>query len=51
MLLPIYKASMPTSEVFENIRQQRGKKFDPIVTDAFLRIREQIDEIAKANAD
>ena len=47
----VYKASMPTSEVFENIKQQRGKKFDPIVTDAFLRIREQIDEIAKANAD
>lgn len=47
----VYKASMPTSEVFENIKEQRGKKFDPIVTDAFLRIRDQIDEIAKANAD
>ncbi len=47
----VYKSAMPTSEVFENIRQQRGKKFDPIVTDAFLRIREQIDDIAKANAD
>ncbi len=46
-----YKAALPTSVVFDNIRDQRGKKFDPIVTDAFLRIRDQIDEIAKANAD
>ena len=47
----VYKAAMPTSEVFQNIQEQRGKKFDPVVTDAFLRIREKIDEIAKANAD
>lgn len=46
-----YKEAIPTSVVFENIKEQRGKKFDPIVTDAFLRIREQIEEIAKANAD
>ncbi len=46
-----YKAALPTSVVFDNIKEQRGKKFDPVVTDAFLRIREQIDEIAKANAD
>ncbi len=46
-----YKAALPTSVVFENIKEQRGKKFDPVVTDAFLRIRDQIDEIAKANAD
>ena len=46
-----YKAALPTSVVFDNIKEQRGKKFDPTVTDAFLRIRDQIDEIAKANAD
>lgn len=46
-----YKASLPTSVVFDNISEQRGKKFDPIIVDAFLRIRDQIDEIAKANAD
>ncbi|MBR2177049.1 MAG: HD domain-containing protein [Clostridia bacterium] len=46
-----YKAALPTSVVFDNIEEQRGKKFDPVVTDAFLRIRDQIDEIAKANAD
>lgn len=46
-----YKAALPTSVVFDNIREQRGKKFDPVVTDAFLRIRDTIDEIAKANAD
>ena len=47
----IYKEAMPTSEVFNSIRDQRGKKFDPIVTDAFLRISDEIDSIAKANAD
>ncbi len=47
----VYKAAMPISEVFENIRSQRGKKFDPIVTDAFLRIEPQITEIAQSNAD
>ena len=46
-----YKAALPTSVVFDNIKEQRGKKFDPVVTDAFLRIRDTIDEIAKANAD
>lgn len=46
-----YKAALPTSVVFDNIKEQRGKKFDPVVVDAFLRIRETIDEIAKANAD
>ena len=46
-----YKAALPTSLVFDNIREQRGKKFDPVVADAFLRIRDTMDEIAKANAD
>ncbi len=46
-----YKAALPTSVVFDNIKEQRGKKFDPVVTDAFLRIRDKIDEIARANAD
>ncbi len=46
-----YKAALPTSVVFDNIKEQRGKKFDPVVVDAFLRIRDQIDEIARANAD
>ena len=47
----IYKEAMPTGEVFNNIKEQRGKKFDPIVTDAFLRISDEIAAIAKANAD
>ena len=37
--------------LFNNIKEQRGKKFDPIVTDAFLRISDEIAAIAKANAD
>ncbi len=47
----VYKAAVPISEVFQNIKEMRGKKFDPIVTDAFLRIEDEISEIAKANAD
>jgi len=46
-----YKAALPTSVVFDSIKEQSGKKFDPTVTEAFLRIRDKIDEIAKANAD
>lgn len=45
-----YKEALPTSVVFDDIKSLRGKKFDPIVADAFLRIRDQIDEIAKSNA-
>ncbi len=47
----IYKEAMPPSKVFEMIKEQRGKKFDPIVTDAFLRIQDQITNIAQSNAD
>lgn len=45
-----YKEALPTSAVFDDIKKLSGKKFDPVVADAFLRIREQIDEIAKSNA-
>ncbi len=47
----VYKAAMPISEVFSIIRSERGKKFDPIVTDAFLAIEPQITAIAQSNAD
>lgn len=47
----VYKAAMPISEVFGIIRSERGKKFDPVVTDAFLAIEPQITEIASSNAD
>ena len=47
----VYKAAMPISEVFSIIESERGKKFDPVVTDAFLAIRESIAEIASTNAD
>ena len=47
----VYKSAVPISEVFDSIKEMRGKKFDPIVTDAFLRIRDEISEIAKSNAD
>lgn len=45
-----YKAALPTSVVFDDIKSLRGKKFDPVIADAFLRIRDRIDEIAKSNA-
>lgn len=45
-----YKAALPASVVFDDIKNLRGKKFDPIVADAFLRIRDQIEEIANSNA-
>ncbi len=47
----VYKAAMPISEVFDIIKNDSGKKFDPIVTDAFLGIKDQIETIAKSNAD
>ena len=47
----VYKAAMPTEKVFDIIKEQRGKKFDPVVADAFLNIKDEINEIAKANAD
>ena len=47
----VYKAAMPISEVFDIIRSERGKKFDPVVVDAFLAIEPEIAEIAKNNAD
>lgn len=45
-----YKAALPASVVFDDIEKLRGKKFDPVVADAFLRIRDQIELIAKSNA-
>lgn len=47
----VYKAAMPIAEVFDLIRSYRGKKFDPVVTDAFLAIEPQITEIATDLAD
>ncbi len=47
----VYKAAMPISEVFGIIRSLRGKKFDPIVTDAFLAIEPEITAIATKRAD
>ncbi len=47
----VYKAAMPISEVFELIRSYRGKKFDPVVTDAFLAIESEITAIATRLAD
>ena len=42
-----YKEAMSFDEAFNLIKQQRGKKFDPVITDAFLEIRKQIEVIAR----
>lgn len=42
-----YKEAMPTSVAFEDIRSQRGTKFDPVLVDAFLSIQEEIENIAR----
>lgn len=47
----VYKAAMPISEVFDIIKSESGKKFDPSVTDAFLNIKDKIAAIAQSNAD
>ncbi len=44
-----YKEAMSFDEAFDLIKQQRGKKFDPVITDAFLAIRKQIECIARNN--
>lgn len=44
-----YKEAMSFDDAFELIKQQRGKKFDPVITDAFLAIRKQIECIARNN--
>ena len=42
-----YKEAINFDEAFDLIKQQRGKKFDPVITDAFLEIRKQIEVIAR----
>ncbi len=44
-----YKEAMSYDDAFDLIKNYRGKKFDPEVTDAFLEIRRQIEIIAKTN--
>ncbi len=44
-----YKEAMSYEDAFDLIKEFRGKKFDPEVTDAFLEIRRQIEIIAKTN--
>lgn len=42
----VYKNSMPLSKIVEIFRQERGKQFDPEMTDLFLN---HIDEIVELN--
>ena len=45
-----YKEAMPPSVAFNNILSLRGTKFDPVLVDAFLNIRDEIEKIAMENA-
>ena len=47
----VYKEPMPEERVVAIITQGRGSHFDPEIVDAFLAIREEIDEIARKYAD
>lgn len=40
-----YRAAMPMEECIAIIEQGKGRDFDPIVADAFLNIREQVEEM------
>ena len=47
----VYKAAMPISEVFDIIRSDSGKRFDPVLAETFLSISDKITAIAQTNAD
>jgi len=42
----VYKAAMPYDEAIEIIKSGRGTQFDPIMTDAVLRIQDKFKEIS-----
>jgi putative two-component system response regulator len=45
----VYKAAMPYDEAINIIKEGRGTQFDPLLTDAVERIKDQFEEIAKNN--
>ena len=42
-----YRKAMTMDECFEIIEKGRGERFDPRVVDAFVKIREEVEEICK----
>ncbi|PTD96261.1 HD-GYP domain-containing protein [Pseudothauera lacus] len=46
-----YKAALPFTEVVEHIRSERGRHFDPDITDALLRRQDYFIDIAQRFAD
>jgi putative two-component system response regulator len=42
----VYKAAMPYEEAIKIIAEGRGTQFDPIITDAVIKIQEQFKEIS-----
>ena len=42
-----YRKAMTMDECFEIIEKGRGESFDPRVVDAFVKIREEVEEICK----
>ena len=42
-----YRDAMPLEQCFEIIEKGRGTDFDPMIADAFLSIRDKIEQIHK----
>jgi len=43
----VYKAAMPYEEAIQIIQEGRGTQFDPVITDAVLKIQDQFREISQ----
>jgi putative two-component system response regulator len=45
----VYKAALPYSEAIQIIQEGKGTQFDPVLTDAVLKIQDQFKDIAQQN--
>jgi putative two-component system response regulator len=45
----VYKAAFPYEEAIRIITEGRGTQFDPIITDAVLKIQDKFQEISQQN--
>lgn len=44
-----YRAALPLEKCFEIIREGSGKDFDPILTETFLDLREEVKKVKEWN--
>jgi putative two-component system response regulator len=45
----VYKAAMPYDDAIKIIRDGRGTQFDPVLTDAVVRIKDRFEQISRNN--